>query len=253
MAELPINPKHNVFKKYRQVNYINPYSFAPATTLLTDLIAAYKFSSNANDSYTNALNGTASAISYATGVDGNCAVFAGPGLGSQINLGTSSLLSFTNNTIDYAFSFSGWLKSMSADGHVLGKSRNASSTDQEYEIQIYAGVFYFRLFDGTTAGNFIGFYITNPFSGSTFKHFAITYDGSKNRSGIKFYVDGVLQTTTGWGGTSYNGMKISTIPFYLGRMNAGNPIPMTLDEFYIWKKELTSTEVTQLQTTYYPF
>jgi len=27
MAEYPINPKHNVFKKYRKVNYINPYVF----------------------------------------------------------------------------------------------------------------------------------------------------------------------------------------------------------------------------------
>ena len=27
MAEYPINPKHNVFKKYRQVNYINSYAF----------------------------------------------------------------------------------------------------------------------------------------------------------------------------------------------------------------------------------
>jgi len=37
MAEHPINPQHNVFKKYRQVNYyINPYVFTPPVDLSTN-------------------------------------------------------------------------------------------------------------------------------------------------------------------------------------------------------------------------
>jgi len=37
MAEHPINPQHNVFKKYRQVNYyINPYVFAPPVSTSTN-------------------------------------------------------------------------------------------------------------------------------------------------------------------------------------------------------------------------
>jgi hypothetical protein len=36
MAEFPINPKHNVFKKYRTVNYINSYVFAPPIDLSTN-------------------------------------------------------------------------------------------------------------------------------------------------------------------------------------------------------------------------
>ena len=35
MAEYPINPKHNVFKKYRTVNYINSYIFIPEVTYNT--------------------------------------------------------------------------------------------------------------------------------------------------------------------------------------------------------------------------
>jgi len=36
MAEYPISPKHNVFKKYRTVNYINSYVFAPPEDLSTN-------------------------------------------------------------------------------------------------------------------------------------------------------------------------------------------------------------------------
>lgn len=36
MAEYPISPKHNVFKKYRTVNYINSYVFAPPVDLTTN-------------------------------------------------------------------------------------------------------------------------------------------------------------------------------------------------------------------------
>ncbi len=36
MAEYPISPKHNVFKKYRIVNYINSYVFAPPIDLTTN-------------------------------------------------------------------------------------------------------------------------------------------------------------------------------------------------------------------------
>jgi hypothetical protein len=36
MAEYPIRPKHNVFKKYRIVNYINSYVFAPPVDLSTN-------------------------------------------------------------------------------------------------------------------------------------------------------------------------------------------------------------------------
>jgi len=36
MAEYPINPKQNVFKKYRIVNYINSYVFAPPVDLTTN-------------------------------------------------------------------------------------------------------------------------------------------------------------------------------------------------------------------------
>jgi len=36
MAEYPISPKHNVFKKYRTVNYINSYVFAPPVDLSTN-------------------------------------------------------------------------------------------------------------------------------------------------------------------------------------------------------------------------
>jgi len=226
---------------------------SPSSSLLTDLIAYYKFSNNVDDSYTNSLDGTASNVTYGTGVDGECAIFT-TASSSNVNFGTSSLLSFTDDTNDFPFSFSGFFKNTNVNGHILGKSSNNSSTNQEYEIQIFDGVFYFRMFSGFTGGQFIGFYIANPFTGSTFKHFAITYDGSKTNAGIKFYVDGVVQTTTLWGLSSYGGMKISTLPLYMGRVSANfSYVTMTIDEFAVYGKELTSTEVNLLMTNYYPF
>jgi len=226
---------------------------ASSSPLLDDLIAYYKFSNNANDSFTNVINGTASNVTYGTGVDGECAIFT-TASSSQIEFGTNSLLSFTDDTNDFPFSFSGFLKNTNVNGHILGKSINSSNTNQEYEIQIFDDVFYFRMFSGFSAGQFIGFYIANPFNGSTFKHFAITYDASKTNAGIKFYVDGVLQTTTLWGLSSYGGMKISTLPLYMGRVSDNfTYVTMTVDEFAIYGKELTSTEVNLLKTNYYPF
>ena len=221
------------------------------STLNTGLYAVYKAESNANDSFST-YNGTAQGgLTYTTGRDGNA--FAFNGTNSYISLPDDSI-NFTNK-----FSYSFWVKSNDTTnyGVVVGNvqsPRSSYSTFHGYEIGMDLGKFFIFFRNGY--GNQYIYYTTNIVNNGNWNHIVITYDPTNATTGTKIYVNGTLDRQ----GVTLNPIGYSSPmkPCIGARNHSGSPINFLpngtiLDEVGIWTKELTSTEVTELYTKYYPF
>lgn len=101
---------------------------------------------------------------------------------------------------------------------------------------------------------YIGASISGTVSSSTQYNIVATYDGSGSWTGIKLYINGTLQSLTALNnGTPYTSMGNTTVQQTIGNAaNAAAPFRGTIDECYIFNKELSQSEITTLQTNYYP-
>jgi len=210
---------------------------------LNNIISEYKFENNVLDSVgTN--NGTATAITYATGKVGNAAVFNGST--SLINIGDSNDLSFTNGVNDLPFSFSMFAKFNNNNEVIL--FNKLQSSNREYLVDVFSNRIDFKVFDG--AGGSSNF-LYNNYSFTrvigTWYHFVFTYDGSGLSSGIKTYVNAIAGGVQSEGGT-YVKMINTTSDLILGKFSFLNILQLNgnIDDTVIWNKELSQSEVTEI-------
>ena len=223
--------------------------------LIGSVIAAYHLSDGVDSK--NGYNGTVgSSVAFASGVNGNAAVFNATS-NSYISIPDTNDLSFTDGTNDLPFSikFNFKTASIGQTAFVFAKEKNSDTSNDEYCLVIYNNAFYFRLLDKSVIFNGIGIITSlSGLSANTFYNIIYTYDGSKSASGLKCYINNSLRSSTAEIRGTYTGMKNGTYPFKLGT-NSSNEIPFngTLDELYIFNKELNNSERTFLQSSYYPF
>lgn len=230
------------------------------STLKSALIAAYKFESNGNDSYStyNGTVGTSVTFSTTNAVDGIAGQFTRV-TNSRITLPTTSnAFSFTNGTTDRPFSIKAniYLRSLNVTQTILGKySGNANSTS-EYFFYVrptnqLAIVLCNRVVGTVTIGA-----QTAVLSLNTAYNVVVTYDGSGTFNGFKIYINGVSQTLTSIGaGTGYIGMGITALNPVIGNIaQASATFAMSgmIDELYVFNSALTQAQVTTLQSIYYP-
>ena len=224
---------------------INPYRFAVApSTLLTGLTASYSLDGNATKNVgTN--NGTATNVTYTTGKFGQCAFFNGTG---SIKIADSSDWNFAAS--DFAISL--WLKRGTIGSRQIfcgqiGSSGTNNTVNVFVEFQsndTIRAVFA----SGTTLYTTLA--STNTIAETTTWHNVII-----QRNGTNFYiiVDGTQWATSSLGAITLND---STASFSLGAPGdlAAFYFNGYVDEANIWNgRYLTSTEITELQTKYYPF
>jgi len=87
-----------------------------------------------------------------------------------------------------------------------------------------------------------------PVSAGSWYHVAFTWDGTQSSSNLKIYVNGTLQAT---GGGSFT-VPTSAITLWLGAQNAGgsssadNAIDGLLDDFRIYSRGLSATDIATL-------
>jgi hypothetical protein len=72
----------------------------------------------------------------------------------------------------------------------------------------------------------------------------MTYDGSQNISGIRFYVNNVVDTTPASGVVTNT--LLGGYPVYFGRRGTAFHLPGNLDEISVWGKELSAAEVSTI-------
>jgi len=245
MGEFNINPVHNVHKKYRQVNFVNPYLFiSPTNPISTGLVAYWKLDANSLDSTSNLHNGTDTAITYATGKIGNGASFNGTT--SKIIVPDANDLSFTDGTNDKPFSISLWMKRPASGNNnvLISKGSHTSAANGEWSFFLVGGNLYLFLYDKANS-NQASRYIPCT-EVNTLIHVGATYDGSKSQLGIKLYKNGASVTPTNAGQT-YNGMSNKTANVVIGNDFAGSfPFSGIQDEIGLWNRVLTDAEMTEL-------
>lgn len=235
----------------------------PPSTLLNNLYAVYKAESNANDSL-GAYNGTAQGgLTYSTGKSGNA--FDLNGTNSYVDCGDNFDLGLSSWT------YSLWVNpsNLSSDRTLFNKMSYSATAGAFYFLITGALLQFYIQLDST---NHIYFRANSPsISGSTWTNITAVVDRNDK---IKFYVNGSLLTNVVDLG-SFNNNNLSTysnvnyntsLPFRIGCSNGPDlSYPTTptrffqgkLDEFNIWNRVLTQSEITDLYNSgsgkFYPY
>ena len=209
------------------------------------LVSMYKAESNANDSFgTN--NGTAQGgLTYATGKSVDSFVFNG----------TNSYVQLPEDSMRFndSFSVEFWLKTSSNQSSVKGLFG-----DYYYGSNGYGYVVFINP-DSTVGIYWRNGSTDNDFSSTTsvvlnqWNHICVTWD--KVNTNFKIYLNGTLSnqvTNANANNITYavgsNRTNIGTF-----NSNSSNVLNGAMDEIGVWNKVLTQSEITELQTKYYPF
>ena len=189
-------------------------------------------------------NGVEYNIGRGTGVIGSSEVFSGS---NAYALFPSTFPDTQTNT---PFSFSFWIKTTMTTGACLGTHHDNSNAHAQWNI--YTGVYTtnsleLQIHPTNNAGDSLWAYASNAgLNDGNWHHVVITYSGNRLCSGVKFYVDNSQKTTN----VSLNTLSSNAptgIPAYIGnRGSAGAPFTGELDEFAMWTREITASEVTSL-------
>lgn len=218
-----------------RVGIRNGALFNNNSTLWNDLLAYYTGDNTPNDVLGN-YNGTlVNGATYGTGIINQG--FSFDGVNDYINFG--NVLDFDGST---PFSFSFWLNPNSVGNRNL--LQKFTGLNEGWIVFMYVDKIRFGL-SNTVFTNSINVETSTSIT-STMTHISVTYDGSKNASGVKIYINGVndsltiiTNNLTGSTSTTANfemGRNLSSLGWYNGIM----------DEVGVWDRELTPTEITQL-------
>jgi hypothetical protein len=219
----------------------------PPSTLLTDLYAVYNAENNANDSFgTN--NGTVQGgLTYAAGINGNSFVFNG----------TNAYVSLPNNSLNPGgdFSFSFWVKFNSVAPIYINLIENyyAPSPSNRYGYNIYlqSGKIVFATYNGSVTNSVQA---TSSLSINQWYNIVL----SKKTSNVpKLYINGVIDNFSYFSGNISNNLVYNSLCKSLLGVDYDTSynsfLNGSLDAIALWDKELTQTEITELQTKFYPF
>lgn len=228
-------------------------SGAIPSTLNTGLFAVYKAENNANDSLST-YNGTAyGGLTYTTGKDGNGFNFNGTtsyvDMGDVMDIGTSS------------WTYSMWFNATNAffTQTVFSKTIAAGVRGRIW-VQIDNNKLLFG-FDADATNVIIVETPSLSILANTWYHAVFVLDRNDK---LKLYLNGSLVSLTTTNGTnnltSYSATNYNTNnPFRIGVFTNSDNISASqfyngkIDEFNVWNRVLTTTEITELQTKYYPF
>jgi hypothetical protein len=223
-------------------------------SLLVGLIAYWKLDNNLLDSH-SIHNGTATSISYATGISGNGINFTGAT--QKADFGSSTDFEFSDGvSTDYPFSISYWIKysSFGAFNIVCRKENGGfmsytSNTGSEIRFII------------SKDSGFSGYILTETASVITtgiWYNIIHTYDGSKTVAGMKTYINGALVSATDLSSGVYTCMNnTGNSNLWLTGSSFGSVANHITDEFAIWNRVLTPLEITNIYNSgsgkFYPF
>jgi hypothetical protein len=226
----------------------------PPSTLLTNLYAVYKAEANANDSL-GTYNGTAyGGLTYTTGISGNAFNFNGTT--SYVDMG--DVLDVGLNSWSYSLWFNTGLSTTHQD--LFAKALAGGLTGR---FSAYLENDKVKFFLETGGG--VAFIETlNTISINTWYNVVYVVDRS---NALNIYLNGTLQSVNRTGILNiapYSASNFNTnCPFRIGCYTASNNITALpsfngkIDEFGIWNRVLTATEVTELYNAgtgkFYPY
>lgn len=220
------------------------------STLSNNLLSYYKAESNTTDSL-GVNNGTAvGGLTYSTGKSGNA--FDLNGTTAYVNMGDVMDIGF--NSMTYSF----WFNASAVTDYTQIFSKTIAASSQGRIISFFESgklVFFFQ--PETSVNAQVA--TTTTISTNTWYHVALVLDRADK---LKIYLNGTLDNGTAsnnnlipFGVSSYN----TNHPFRIGAGTNSDSTTASgffngkIDEFGVWNRVLTTTEITELQTKYYPF
>ena len=223
-----------------RVGIRNGALFNQTSTLWNNLLAYYTGDGTPDDALGN-YNGTwVNGTTYGTGKINQG--FSFDGVNDYVNLGD-----VLDNDGTQAQSVSFFVKLNTLNSQALVVKMNNSIPYNGWGVGLYLNKIHYGFFNSVpsimaqTENNQV-------LTTGVWYHVVATYDGSKNASGIKVYIDGSLGTqnirSNSLGSNSSSSIGIKTT---ISSRNGGTiPINGLIDEVGIWNRELTPTEVTEL-------
>lgn len=143
------------------------------------------------------------------------------------------------------FSIEGWINTTTNSDMIISKNNDITG----WQLYILGGGNLFVSLDSNKgAGNRLTRVGSASINDGQWHHFAFTYDGSSNTSGVKIYVDGVEGSSAGTNALS--GSIVGGTNLSIGS-RAGTALYLdgTLDKISIWEKELTEQEIINLNNS----
>ena len=215
------------------------------SSVINGLVAYWKLNANSNATV-GGINGTNTNISFVSGgIVGNAASFAS-GTPSLIDFGDSDLFSFTDGTNDKPFSFSIWVNfgTIAPATNYTVFSKQLSGSAREYFLALQpSGELWFSLFqyNVTTPVLRARASISGGFQNDTWYNVIGTYNGNKTSTGLKLYINKILQATES---SSISGMSNTASPLRLGVVNTNiQQFRGKLAELAIFDRVITTSEI----------
>lgn len=174
------------------------------------------------------------------------------GAGDHINI-PGSLPSFTNGSgTDSPFSISCWVKSAEAIGsdQVIIAKQTSGAYEWALSYTTTGEVNIILSTTDLTSGS-IEATSTSTFTQNVWQHVLVTYDGTKDETGLKIYIDGTLETVTAVENGTYTGMSDTISSAYIGRRpigltNASDEFEGDMDNMRIYYRLLAGEEIAAL-------
>jgi len=207
----------------------------PTWTPISGLVAHYLMNDNLATTAvldnTGAHNGTATANTSAMSTVGKTSTAFVFTNSNYVNIGNANTFGIYNG-----LSLSAWIFVADFNGAIYGTTMIGSDGGtQPVSWDAYNGT-YQRFFINGGAG---GFFTSNTsYSVNTWYHVAVTYDSSGN--GV-FYKNGLPDGTFSGGS-----MPSGSASLLIGHRQNGNTIYGKIDDFRVYDRVLSSTEITQL-------
>ena len=170
------------------------------------------------------------------------------GVDDYIDLGDSDGFSFGDGSgNDDPFSISVWVKLADMTGSnktIIGKLNSA--TDGEYLLfyNVSNSEFRFSIYDGSQPA-WIRARSSVTINENEWYHVAVTYDGSKVRTGIKMYINGSLDTLNDGTGI-YLGLENTTATLKIGLYDGLNYTDGNIADVRFYDTDLTATDISDI-------
>ena len=217
---------------------INPYILqASGNPLWNGLLAYYTADNTPNDAL-GTYNGTlVNGTTYGTGIINQG--FSLDGVNDYVDFGNN----FDNDGSQIQ-SFSLWYKTSDVTKNQSIFSKYTGSGQVLYGLTKQTNTKLIFIIQQTYPSNMLRVESNTVLINNTWYHITVTYDGSKNASGVKIYINGV-ESTYNIVADVFTGNSSNTGTFKISSPNIGY-IGGLIDELSIFNRVLSSTEATEL-------
>lgn len=210
--------------------------------LWSDLIGYYTSDNTPNTSIGSVNGALVNGATYATGKINNA--FSFDGVNDYVDLDDNY-----NFTFATPFSISIWFypNSLASYQTLFGKQSLTAPEYKGYQLQTDGANIRFAMYSNWTASNYMQKRRSLTLTNGAWNHLVVTYDGSKNTSGLKIYING----SDGAYDVDYNNLtsnidNTGVKATISSANNQGWHANGKIDETAIWSCELTSAQVTEL-------